>query len=128
MFYAADAEHGDVIRNLVQYHGADIFVRDKEGKTVYDLIKDNEEMNWLVDDVFKPAAAERAKDFESLRMAKPNLPDDVMSVVAKNLTGLKGSVEQQRKTLRRAVGKGRRKQKRKTRKQRRTTKRLSKRA
>lgn len=115
IFYAAEAEHGDVLRNLIQYHGADMFVQDKEGNTVYDLIKDNPEMNWLLDDVLKPVAARYAKDFEALRTAKPNVPEDVMSVISKNLTGLKGSVEQQRKTIRRAIGKGRKKKSRRQR-------------
>lgn len=117
LFYAAESEHGDVIRNLVGYHGADIFVKDKTGKTIYDLVKDNPELSWLIDDVLKPLAAERSRDFEAMRMARPNLPDDVLGVVSENLTGIKGSVAQQRKSLRSAVGKGR---KRKTAKRRRT--------
>lgn len=117
LFYAAEAEHGDVIRNLVQYHGADIFIKDKTGTTVIDLVKNNKELDWLMEDVLIPAAAERSKDFEAMRLAKPNIPDDVLGVIGENLTGIKGSVAQQRKSLRSVVGKGRRRRKtRKTRK------------
>ena len=120
IFYAAEAEHGDVVRNLIEYHGADIFVKDKTGKTIYDMIQGNPELDWLIEDTLKPVAAERAKDFEALRQAPPNLPSDVLGVISENLTGIRGSVSQQRKSLRGVVGKGR-----KLRKQRRTRKRKS---
>ena len=116
VFYAAESGHGDVVRTLIEYHGADIFVQDKEGKTLADILQENEDTRYLIDEVLRPIAAKKGKDLAALDIARPNLPEDVMSVVAKNLTGMKGSVDQQRRSIRRAVGKGR-KQKRKTRKQ-----------
>lgn len=97
VFYAAEAGHGDVVETLIQFHGADIFVQDKDGRTLADILQENEDTRYLIEEVLQPIADKAGKD-----LTKPDVQRDEAT----------GAARRRRKSIRRT-----KKQKRKTRKQ-----------
>lgn len=124
LMLAAERGMGDVVRTLIETHDADVFLKDKAGKTAAQYFKeyhaenpgelDEEGMKFFMD-VFEEQARPTAQATTGLDVVSQQkrmgdlekLPADALSRVAELSTGIPGTVEQQRKNIREAVGKGR---------------------
>ena len=124
LMLTAERGMGDAVRTLIETNDADVFLKDKKGKTAAQYFKeyyaenpdelDEEEMKFFMD-IFEEKARPTAKATTGLdvvsrqkKMGKlEKLPADALSRVATLSTGVPGTIEQQRENIRKAVGKGR---------------------
>ena len=136
LMLAAERGMGDAVRTLIETNDADVFLKDKSGRTAAQYFKqyyeeDPEAMEELGEDgmeffmdIFQEKARPTAKKTTGLDVVSQQkqmgdldkLPADAISRVAELSTGLSGTVAQQRQTIRQAVGKGRRRKTQKKRK------------
>ncbi len=132
LMIAAENGYGDSVATLIESHDADVFLKDKQGKTAAQLWKDyhaenpgelDEEGMKFFMNVFEKKVRPVAQKTTGLdvvsrqkQMGKlDKLPKDTLDRIAAMTTGQPGTIEQQRQTMKQAVGKGRKRKARKTR-------------